>query len=550
MVNWKNTTLAIILIALLSPSLLLAQNTDFQRVYNILQTNCTASTCHGGAHPLSLNGTESDVYNALLNATPTNPTSAAKGNKLVDPGHPYNSLLLRKVGADFDSYFDLETAEGDRMPSNGANALQDEEIEIIRQWISYGASNTVSRSDSALIHDYYTDGGLPFLPRPTPPDPADGFQLRLGPVFLGPIGDSRNEIEYLKKEALNLAANVEVTRIEGFMNTQSHHFLLFVFDSPSSAAGMDDGLRDVNIVQNAFDGDKEFTAIWQYSDDQVLPQNTAFFWDTDDWLDMNYHIKNYSQDSILPADIYLNVYTSPRGSGNAEMRAELVNNNFFLLFQGTTTLTMEDTWGGDDRLIWALSSHTHKYGKDYDIYVRNPGGGTGDQIYEGFYNVDYTFNQGFYDYQHPATRLFDPLYEVEAAEGLVAKTTYDVTEPGPITFGLTTGDEMQLFTYLYVNESELVSTEPEVPGSPLNLMIFPNPAVEQTQVQYILHEAAQVQVRITDLTGKVISQTARERRVAGTHKVPIHCADWQAGIYFVDLEVDGRVFSRKISVVR
>ena len=544
------TRLVTLFVLLISANLLNAQNSDFTRVHNILQANCGSTSCHGGAHPLTLTGTESSVYNALVNQAPTNPAALAKGNKLVDPGHPYNSYLLRKVGAQFDTYFNLEAAEGARMPSNGAPALPDEDIEVIRQWILYGADPSGNKMDSALVHDYYASGGQAGMAPPAPPAAGEGFQIRLGPIFLGPVGHSRNEIEYLKKEALNLAQDVEVTRVEGIMNSQSHHFLLFRFDDQQAADAKDHGLRNVNIINNAFDGDKQFTAIWQYSDDQVLPQGTAFFWNTNDWLDLNYHIKNYSQDSILPADFYLNVYTEPRGTGNAEMRAELVNNSFLILFQGTSTQTITDTWGGDDRLIWAISSHTHKYGEDFDIYVRNPNGSQGDQIYEGFYNVDYTFNQGFYDWEHPATRLMDPLYEVTKDEGLIAKTKYDVTEPGPVFFGMTTDDEMQLFTYLYVNESDLVNVEPEVPGSPLNLAVFPNPAQQRTQVQYVLHEPARVQVRIRDLAGKIITSTQLETRAEGTHRVPVDCTQWQSGIYFVDLEIDGRVFSRKLSVTK
>ena len=188
MANRKNTSLVPLILLFCAPLLLSSQNSDFKRVYDILQTNCTSSTCHGGAHPLDLNGSETAVYNALINQTPINPTAAANGNLLVDPGHPYNSYLLRKVGADFDNYFDLQAAEGSRMPSNGAPALQDEEIEVIRQWIMYGAEENSNRMDSALVHDYYNGNqSLPFLTTPPAPNPSEGFQIRLGPIFLGPI---------------------------------------------------------------------------------------------------------------------------------------------------------------------------------------------------------------------------------------------------------------------------------------------------------------------------------------------------------------------------
>ena len=44
---------------------------------------------------------------------------------------------------------------------------------------------------------------------------------------------------------------------------------------------------------------------------------------------------------------------------------------------------------------------------DWDIFERNPNGSAGNQLYEGYYNMDYQFNQGYFDWEHPPVRYFN-----------------------------------------------------------------------------------------------------------------------------------------------
>lgn len=463
-----------------------AKGQTFQRVFEILQTHC--AQCHGGSSPIAydLGTTPAQTYSAIVGVTPLNPSAAAKGHKLVDPGHPYNSFLLKKAGGNLDGYFNLDSpSEGNPMPQSGT-ALTNIEAEIIRQWILAGAKQSGTTVDTLLIHNYYTNGGQAFQTPPAKPAPGTGFQIRLGPLFLPTTGNPGNEVEYLKKELLHLSGDVEVTRIEGDLNQQSHHFLLFKFDDSIAASQYAQGLRIVTLLNTATDGSKAFQGSWQFDHSVDLPAGTAFYFDKNEILDLNYHLKNYSATEILPADLYLNVYTQPRGSGAREMRAELVNNGSLFLLPGTNNVSMEDTWGGDDREIWVISSHTHKYGTDFDIFVKDSvTGGHGPQIYEGFYNVDYTFNQGFYDWQHPAIREFDTLYTVHASEGLIFDTRYSNTSGSIVTFGLTTNDEMQLSTYLYVNKHEVVvGNTPAAIADPYRMVVYPNPVEDHTTLDF------------------------------------------------------------------
>jgi hypothetical protein len=522
-----------------------AQST-FNRVFRILQNNC--ASCHGGTTPIAydMGTTEASTYAAIVGVTPLNPAAAGKGYKRVDPGHPYNSFLLKKIGANLEGYYNVESpSEGNPMPQGGAPSLSAYEAEIIRQWILTGAKQSGSQVDTALIKDYYTNGGQAFETPPAPPAPGTGFQVRLGPLFLPTLGNAGNEIEYVKKEQLKLDADKEVVRIEADLNPMSHHFLLFMYDDSIAATQYQQGLRVVDIFNGATDGSKQLQGSWQFDHTAELPAGTAFYYDKRDVLDLNYHLKNYSATDILPADLYINVITQPRGSGAREMRAQLVNNGALFLIPGSNTVTMEDTWGGDDREIWQISSHTHKFGADFDIYIKDSTNGSqGPQIYEGFYNRDYTFNQGFYDWAHPAIRVFDTLYTVYASEGLIFRTRYANTSGTIVTFGLTTNDEMQLSTYLYVNKHEVVAVGniPATIADPYRFVVYPNPIQDVTTVDFGGVRRSGTYA-IMDVNGKTLLD-GNFKQVTEYSMVQPTLA---AGMYMLQITLDnGKVLSRKL----
>lgn len=523
-----------------------AQGT-FQRVFEILQTHC--AQCHGGSNPIAydLGTTPAQTYAAIVGVAPLNPSAAAKGHKLVDPGHPYNSFLLKKAGSNLDGWFSLDSpSEGVQMPQNGA-AISAYEAEVIRQWIQTGAKQTGTQVDTTLIWDYYHNGGQAFETPPPAPAPNEGFQIRLGPLFLPTLGNQGNEVEVLKKEQMRFDGDKEVVRIDADLNPQSHHFLLFMFDDSTAAAAYPQGIRIVSLLNTATDGSKALQGSWQFDHSIALPAMTAFYYDQRDVIDLNYHLKNYSSTEILPADLYLNVYTQPRGSGAREMRAQLVNNGGLFLLPGVNNVTMEDTWGGDDREIWQLSSHTHKYGTDYDIFIRDSiTHGHGDQIYEGYYNRDYTFNQGFYDWQHPAIRLFDPLLTVRTNEGLIFETRYNNLSGSFVTFGLTTNDEMQLSTYLYVNKHEVVTVGNMSPtiADAYKFVAYPNPMQHQVTIDFGGVRRSG-QYAILDVNGRALLQGEFKQRTEFT-------AEQQglaAGMYMLQITLDnGKVLSRKLMI--
>lgn len=169
------------------PAIGFAQSTA-SSVSAIFQANCTTG-CHSGSNPsanLDLSGTPADLVDALVGVDPVNPAALAKGYKLIDPGYPHNSFLLYKCAyTAWDDQFGMDVAEGNPMP-DGGSPLAKEEVELIRQWILYGAKETGVLVNPQTLYDYYHVNGMARVSRPEPPAPGEGFQLHMGPFFLDP----------------------------------------------------------------------------------------------------------------------------------------------------------------------------------------------------------------------------------------------------------------------------------------------------------------------------------------------------------------------------
>ncbi len=541
-----------------------AQTSTYEEVYNIMQAKC--ASCHSSMNPagnLDLSGSLTEVYDALVRTTPTNPAAAAKGWKLADPGYVERSYLLNKIATqEWDDDFTLEVAEGTLMPPAPLEALTEKEIELFRQWILYGAPEDEQVVDPQVLEDYYENGMA--LPTTTPvaaPDPSEGYQLKLGPFFLTP----QEEREFFKKHDVGLDIATEVNRLEISFNAESHHFILYKMGE-ELADDVRDGMRDIeeaefSMVRNTL------VAAWQNDDDYVLPEGTAYRFQDDTYFDLNYHCKNYSSAGILAAEVYVNVYTQDYGTAQQEMFSTLLPYDLFSLFAGGDLgedLIIPNT--GDpvvfsDHIwipplpfvpfpsgtwhMWQMSTHAHARSVDYDIYLANPDGSKGEQLYEGFYNFDHTFNQGYYDYEHPPVLTFEPLLPVNMGSGggIVHEATYINDTDETLGWGNTTDDEMMLLFVHFTEQAVLTDTEDVVEEEAVQLSVFPNPAHTQTTINYTLSQNADVLIELFDVQGKRMSEIVRATQVSGNYNqsLDVTKAGLSNGIYFIQLMIDGEV---------
>jgi hypothetical protein len=523
-------------------------------VYNLLQAQClschNAGTSSGG---LDLSGTADAVYTALVNKAPTNTTAIAHGDKLIKPGYEHSSFLLRKInsasGTPLDVDNGLNAYEGATCPQGGAS-LTNENIELIRQWIQHGALkvDTLGNKVQNIIRKYYAGISHTSEPasHPLPTDPGS-YQLHIGKVFL----DSNSEMEYFQKYDLHLPDTIDVNRIELFMGTYSHHFILYKFLSPSAAAQFPEGMRiqDPNTGQGSSTGYSNIVSVWQRSYNFLLPTGTAYSWETGSILDFNHHFYNYNPDSVLGMDIYLNIYTQPKHSAPQTMYSTLFYNPNISIPAGQTMTfsqsksfsTATNNWN-----VWFLSSHTHKYGTDFKIFERNPDGSAGTQLYDGKFDYTHNVNTGFFDWAHPPVEIFTPMMQINPQIGFVAQATYDNTGSSTVAWGLTTKDEMMVYYLQYTIGSKINTGIQNNLAEKLNLAVYPNPANESSAVYYTLADVSHVKVEIYNLMGQLIRTLADEQQSAGTRSYSIdHLA---SGTYLLKTTVNGESVSRKVII--
>ncbi len=152
-----------------------AQSTGME-VYQIMQTYCTS--CHNADNPpagLNLVGQGStaaqrwgSVYQKIVYSGSGPGNANASGGAVVYPGRPDRSFLFRKINNGLDPHLGLSSAEGQAMPPYGQPAPTEKEVEIIRQWILFGARQSGTQMDADVVADFYENGGLQAFPDGAP----------------------------------------------------------------------------------------------------------------------------------------------------------------------------------------------------------------------------------------------------------------------------------------------------------------------------------------------------------------------------------------------
>ncbi|MCY3737732.1 MAG: hypothetical protein OXG13_15090 [Gemmatimonadaceae bacterium] len=91
----------------------------------IFTPKCATSGCHAGAAPAAALSLEADRLAEMIDAA----SNQEEGAKLIDPGNPDGSYIIRKVKG---------TGGGKQMPI-GMDPLTPEEIQMIVDWVAAGA---------------------------------------------------------------------------------------------------------------------------------------------------------------------------------------------------------------------------------------------------------------------------------------------------------------------------------------------------------------------------------------------------------------------------
>ena len=173
----------------------------------------------------------------------------------------------------------------------------------------------------------------------------------------------------------------------------------------------------------------------------------------------------------------------------------------------STRLTITQYGNPDSDMwhIWSIQAHTHELGKDYNVWLRNPDGSKGDHLYNGKSNATHTFQTGFYDWEHPPLRIFNPMYPVDMSVGLIHEAVFHNDRPDTAGFGLRTIDEM-FVTYIFYAKSAPVGIIPGKTFNEAHVRIFPNPVSHEAFIQISPDMPLKnAELRIYDSIGKEVS---------------------------------------------
>jgi hypothetical protein len=83
-----------------------------------------------------------------------------------------------------------------------------------------------------------------------------------------------------------------------------------------------------------------------------------------------------------------------------------------------------------------------------------------------------------------------------------------------------------------------------------NMLVFPNPSVNQVSVNYLLQSTTNVKISIIDIVGKTVANVSDQKETSGTHQKLINTDDYNLskGVYFLNLQANDYTEVKKIVV--
>ncbi len=437
----------------------------------------------------------------------------------------------------FDPFIELHDEEKTSYNHNNIE-IPDTHKEVIRQWILHGSPLEGEVVDTNVIRQYYLEGGDESFPngKPDAPEPDQGFQIKLGPFFLEPAGEE----ELMFKYELDLPEGREVTRVESFFSPFSHHFVMAKFNENYPSESIPDGFRYSWTSHPAF---SEATPIvlMQESSNLLLPEGTAFGFESGTILDLNTHFINYLQNIVYKCEVYVNVYTQEVGIAQQEMKTDLRQNQEIVIPPDGNVHSFDSivTQPDLDRIhLWSLMGHAHKRSIGAKVFLRDENGEKGELIYDASCpNGEVECVAPFYDWEHIPFSFYSPFIEVDmgADRGLIYSMDYVNNDTYSVGWGNNEDDEMMTLIMMYVEDTTglnlVTSIDPPISSiGEGKFQIFPNPTRDKC---YIIGKGVEVvdEIRIFDVDGREFACPW----VYIENEISINLQSIPKGIYFIQM---------------
>ncbi|MEO9534290.1 MAG: T9SS type A sorting domain-containing protein [Crocinitomicaceae bacterium] len=128
----------------------------------------------------------------------------------------------------------------------------------------------------------------------------------------------------------------------------------------------------------------------------------------------------------------------------------------------------------------------------------------------------------------------------------IAQPTIDGTVLAQSSGGLIQGADPSAMMVRAVMQPSEVSIDEQVAVT--GMSVYPSPANVEATLVYNMTNAGNVELTVTDLSGKVISFENFGSQAAGAYKVNLNTTDFANGVYFYTLNVDGEKATKKFVV--
>ncbi|MDQ3191121.1 MAG: T9SS type A sorting domain-containing protein [Bacteroidota bacterium] len=100
----------------------------------------------------------------------------------------------------------------------------------------------------------------------------------------------------------------------------------------------------------------------------------------------------------------------------------------------------------------------------------------------------------------------------------------------------------------YLDPSHVTTNILEYNSSDIDLMLFPNPANNSTILSYSLSESSAVNIAILNTMGQIVKEEKIENHSSGVYNHNLDLNFLPKGIYFVQLEINGAVSTKKLII--
>jgi hypothetical protein len=404
----------------------------------ILTTNCAISGCHSSTsdgtfaqHGLVL--AKGQAYDNLVGKKSKNAAAAAMNMLLVKPFDADNSFLFHKITCQAGHH---SGNFGSQMPLGG-KVLTKGQVEFVKQWIIKGAEKTGNKVDMSILNDM-SACQPEVVPLPAPAA-GEGFQLKIPQFDI--VKQFEREL-FVRQNTPNTTP-VYVNRLLMRGGSNSHHFLVYTFRNQTGLPPVGQ-IRDIRNP----DGTINLTTLAQMQNhvffggsmeterELRMPDGVALKLEPNTPLDLNAHYFNKT-DLTLKGENYVNFYTVPASQvQHIAGTIDLANQDLNIPAGQRKTITKTFTFNTQVRII-LLTSHTHSLGEKFVIKIF---GGTrnGEVVYENT------------DWEHPLMKQFQTPIVLQPGQGLTSEITYNNKTNKPVSWGLTSEDEMGIiFGYYY-----------------------------------------------------------------------------------------------------